>query len=129
MKIKRPIFLGLFLTFWPFLIILTIFFGIADSPYSFGKLIGIKNLPFELTIAFLYFLVNIIAVVMIWKWLKWGVYILAGIIIASSMLTIVSKAQSESLSPIGFMSELIVDSAFLLVILYLVIRPVWKNFK
>ena len=130
---KRPNFLTIILVFWPVLSILTFFWGLADSPNSFGDIIGIKSIQLEISLGLLFLLAQIIGIIMTWRYMKYGIYILIGILITGFILNVVSKAQSQSQISVGSLIGIIVlemiSTGLLLGVLYLAIKPVWKNFK
>lgn len=116
---KRP----MFLTVWLVLMLL----GHAYSLYSYtlgtaAIMAVLPNIPGWFFPAMLVLsLAGLAAVYLLWTWKKMGFYLAVGIAVLASLMNIVVLGTLGSVSIIG--------AAVGVGILYLAMKPVWKNFK
>ncbi len=120
--IKRPIFLTIVLI----LLLLGSLFSFYSTITGFSA-IGNDNIKTQmLVINLLFVLGRIVSIVMIWKWMRKGVYLLGGILIAESILTMVLQSQKQT--PFIYLTQ-IIGAALVIGLLYLAVKGVWQNFK
>ncbi len=116
---KRP----MFLTIWLILLVVLSLFSIFSDVIASMGVLPIKPLwSYYISIAFS--LVTLGAVYMLWKWKKMGFYIMVGMAVVSFLVGFATG----TVSPLAMALSIIFMAAGI-GILYLAMRPVWKNFK
>ena len=124
-SLKRPILLTVVLIFILAMNLFTIlvFFSISLVPAGYLKLLDILR-PYAAPYS-LYSIVELMGAIMVWKWMKAGLYLLFGSIIISPILaTIVNPTQTSINYP-----QSLIFTTLLLGLLYFGAKPVWNKFK
>lgn len=116
---KRP----MFLTIWLILMVLgyvfTLYGNLFNTASTLALLPGIPSWYFPVMIALS--VVALGAIYLIWTWKKLGFYIIVGLAVLNVVISFMV------IGNLGLVS--IFGAVIGVAILYLAMRPVWKNFK